>query len=295
MQKRTSYITFLIIPDNQSKSRSYKIKRNSLLTIAIFGLTILGGLVGLTVFYFISINKVVEYDQLDHKYGLLVNENKKINTLYDEFVKVKDENKKIKDLLGISDSLRETTGLDTSEVVIHALFMEPPEKKPENDPFARPVELTLGDYNQIYSDYISYARAVPTVMPTDGFISRRFENDMDKGFETGTRHIGIDIAAVEGTVVRATADGFVVFSDWEPHGGYSIIISHGYGFFTYYEHNKVLLTHKGSFVRRNQVIALVGSTGTLRVGGPHLHYEVWKDGVPKNPEEFIIEKISKTN
>ncbi|MBI5473907.1 MAG: M23 family metallopeptidase [Ignavibacteriae bacterium] len=119
----------------------------------------------------------------------------------------------------------------------------------------------------------------PLFNPVQGAVTQRFEPD--------TKHIGLDFAAKEGTPVFAAAQGYILFSGWTFEFGNMIILSHGSGYVTVYKHNSSLLKATGSMVRRGDLIALVGKTGSTSKG-PHLHFEVWKDGVPQDPERFLL-------
>lgn len=104
----------------------------------------------------------------------------------------------------------------------------------------------------------------------------------------GKKHDGIDIPARSGSHILAVNDGVVVYSG-NGFGGYGnvLILSHRYGFFSLYAHNKVNYAKKGETVHKGQVIAQVGSTG--KSTGPHLHFEIRRDGRALNPK-FIITK-----
>ena len=114
-----------------------------------------------------------------------------------------------------------------------------------------------------------------------------------RGFELAegivqTRHFGIDIAAVAGTPVRATADGQVKFAGADPALGYLLVIDHGGIYTTRYGNNGILLVKAGTRVRQGQYIALVGSSG--RGASPHLHYEVIESGRARDPRDFLPEE-----
>ena len=66
-----------------------------------------------------------------------------------------------------------------------------------------------------------------------------------------------------------------------------IILSHGSGYFTIYKHNQSLLKSASEFVKRGEPIALLGNSGNTSYG-PHLHFELWKDGQPQNPDDYMI-------
>jgi murein DD-endopeptidase MepM/ murein hydrolase activator NlpD len=98
-------------------------------------------------------------------------------------------------------------------------------------------------------------------------------------------HAGIDLAAPRGAIIRAIASGRVMYSD--PHGGYGnfIVIRHPNGLTSHYGHCDTLKVQVGQSVTAGQVIATVGSTGAST--GPHLHFEIRRDGQPQNPERYL--------
>ena len=98
-------------------------------------------------------------------------------------------------------------------------------------------------------------------------------------------HRGLDISTAAGNPVRATADGIVSFSGWNGSGGNVVVVEHGYGFSTYYAHNKMNMVEVGQKVKRGAVLGYVGSTGNAT--GSHVHYEVWHDGKGVNPIGYI--------
>ena len=98
-------------------------------------------------------------------------------------------------------------------------------------------------------------------------------------------HDGIDLAAAEGSAVRAAAAGKVIFSDRLSGYGNVVIVEHGGGLTTVYAHNARNHVAKGDRVAHRQQIASLGSTG--RTAGPHLHFEVRKDNVVRNPVFYL--------
>jgi len=114
--------------------------------------------------------------------------------------------------------------------------------------------------------------------PVQGIIS--------DGFNSKTKHYAVDIATDKNQSVKSVADGRVIFSEWTAETGYVIIIEHKFSLISVYKHNASLLKQQGDFVTSGEVIALTGDTGELSTG-THLHFELWSDGNPINPEEFI--------
>jgi murein DD-endopeptidase MepM/ murein hydrolase activator NlpD len=114
--------------------------------------------------------------------------------------------------------------------------------------------------------------------PIDGFISNTF-----RPLEG---HFGIDYAVKSGTPVYAAANGYVIFSDYTADDGNMIILGHRDGFVTVYKHCQSLLKKIRQTVLQGEQIALSGASGRLAYG-PHLHFEIWEQGVPIDPQQFI--------
>jgi murein DD-endopeptidase MepM/ murein hydrolase activator NlpD len=103
---------------------------------------------------------------------------------------------------------------------------------------------------------------------------------------TAHGHFGVDILAAEGTRVSAVMDGTVVFTGWTVETGYVIQIQHPNNLVSFYKHNSKLLKNTGAAVKAAEAIAQTGNSGELTTG-PHLHFELWYNGAPINPEDFI--------
>ena len=105
-------------------------------------------------------------------------------------------------------------------------------------------------------------------------------------FNPSKEHFGIDVVAPKDEAIKATLDGTVVFAEWTVETGYVIQIQHGNNLVSSYKHNSVLLKKVGEEVKAGEAIAIVGNSGELS-SGPHLHFELWKDGKALNPADFI--------
>jgi murein DD-endopeptidase MepM/ murein hydrolase activator NlpD len=117
--------------------------------------------------------------------------------------------------------------------------------------------------------------------PVNAFISR--------GFYPEKGHFGQDYVLKTGSPVYASAGGYVIFSDYTVKDGYMIIINHYDGFVTIYKHCSSLIKQVRETVYQGDIIALSGNTGEESIG-PHLHFEIWKDGQPVNPEKYLLKK-----
>ncbi|TVR86116.1 MAG: M23 family metallopeptidase [Saprospirales bacterium] len=116
------------------------------------------------------------------------------------------------------------------------------------------------------------------ISPIQGFVSM--------GFDPASKHHGVDIIAPQGSPVKAIMDGVVFTADWTLKTGNSIGILHRGNMVSFYKHNAYFLKEPGDRVSAGEVIAIIGNTGT-HTDGPHLHFELWMDDSPVDPEKYI--------
>lgn len=109
---------------------------------------------------------------------------------------------------------------------------------------------------------------------------------VSQGYDPDGKHYALDIVAATDTPVKAVASGTVIFAEWTAATGYVIILEHKDGLISAYKHNGSLAKEQGAVVRAGEVIASVGNTGELTTG-PHLHFELWNNGNPVNPLNYI--------
>ena len=112
------------------------------------------------------------------------------------------------------------------------------------------------------------------------------EGRLTESFNQREGHLGVDIIAPNDEPVKATLGGTVVFSSWTPDNGNVIQIQHSNNLLSVYKHNSVLLKSVGDIVDSGEPISFIGNSGELSEG-PHLHFEIWQNGAPINPENYI--------
>jgi murein DD-endopeptidase MepM/ murein hydrolase activator NlpD len=132
------------------------------------------------------------------------------------------------------------------------------------------ITLTSSKYRELQETFF--------FSPITGFISDHF--DVKKG------HYGVDIVAKTNEAVKNVADGTVLFASWTQDSGYVIMVQHRGNLISVYKHNAELLKKVGTFVNAGEIISIVGNSGEM-TDGPHLHFELWYNGNPLNPEEFV--------
>lgn len=107
-----------------------------------------------------------------------------------------------------------------------------------------------------------------------------------EGYNIEDRHFAVDIVVAINTPVKAVADGTVIFSEWTVETGYVLIIAHKQELLSVYKHNGTITKNQGDLVKAGEVVALSGNSGEYTTG-PHLHFELWSNGYPVNPTNFI--------
>ena len=121
---------------------------------------------------------------------------------------------------------------------------------------------------------------------TDIVFSSPIKGEITQQYDDQEKHFAVDIAVDKDTPVKAVADGTVIFKGFTADTGYVIIIEHGQGFTSVYKHNASIFKEQGALVKTGEVIASAGSTGDFS-SGTHLHFELWNDGYPVNPTNYI--------
>jgi len=181
--------------------------------------------------------------------------NEKINMLVIEIDKLKKTNQNLKNAIYLADS---------------SLIKNSPDDRKEIG----------GSIWNVFKDLLS-AQTQPTIIfrkPINGFVSRSFSA------ENG--HFGTDFAVKVGTPIYAAANGYVIFADYTVNDGYMIIIAHSDEYVTVYKHCSQLIKVARDFVTQGELIALSGNSGKLTTG-PHLHFEIWKNGLVLDPEKIF--------
>lgn len=168
------------------------------------------------------------------------------------------------------------------------------------DPVARPVarrilalerqsaevDRATADLEDILHPHLDDLAHTPRIWPVKGFLASSFGHRADPIGGEAEHHAGVDISAPTGSPVVAPAEGLVLQTGWVQGYGNTIILGHGNGLTTLYGHLSKILVKPGQQVNRWDRIGLVGATG--RTTGPHLHYEVHRDGRAVNPRRYLL-------
>lgn len=153
-------------------------------------------------------------------------------------------------------------------------------KSMELDPSSEvPISGMLSQDEIIFSKIFRKVPEFPASYPIEGTFTR--------GYDPGNGHYGIDIATQKGRSFKAIADGAVVNQDWTINYGFVLHVQHSNGIITVYKHAASLSKSIGDIVAKGDILGTAGDVGVLS-SGPHLHVEIWKNGVPQNPNAYLI-------
>ncbi len=160
----------------------------------------------------------------------------------------------------------EKVDLDTN-TVSDSIFQE---KMKSRDPYKLNFESLRNEKNTL-NNYAFFP-------PLKGIITSSY--DESKG------HYAVDVVGPKDIGIKAVLNGTVIYSGWSVSTGYIIMVQHPDNLISVYKHNSELLKKVGNFVEAGEVIAIIGESGALSTG-PHLHFELWHNGDPVNPEKYI--------
>lgn len=252
-KNRKRYLNLLLIPDSQEATpRSFKISYGAVNFILIgLGIFALSVIFGV-VTYSKVLQAALEKDRIEQESLQMREQLKRIGQLQSELGQLKSFNERVR-----------------SSLQGYVKFAEEPSQD----------ALNPADLKSMYVRKTSMFSSVPLLIPVTGFVSQEYKWPV---------HTGIDIAAAEETPIKSAADGVVVFSGWTYDSGYMLIISHPGDYLTFYRHNARNVVSINQSVRQGEVIAFLGNSGETS-SGPHLHFEIWQNGQPVDPREYLAD------
>lgn len=267
LKKAFTPITIMLIPHTSRKSFSIKVPSVGVLASVI--LWFIG-----TVYVFSVAIDAFEYQRMKDKLNYYSSQFMEIKTTIAGLKKAEGDFQKLFSLKSREKVLEHIDTSDTGSIDMEQLMQQ--------------IKISMSTVGEI-KEYMSQQRdlyiSTPKGWPVEGRITSGFGNREHPKSGEPQFHSGIDIASDPGRPVRATADGIVSFAEWSGGSGNLVALEHGFGFSTYYAHNKMLNVKIGQKVKRGDIIGYIGSTGNST--GPHVHYEVWREGKPMNPLTYI--------
>ncbi len=250
------------------ETKRYKIKIFQLINIFIIFLLILILLLSIA-FTFTPLNKIIMFLENDK----LVEQSERIEVLEKRLIIITNELNRISDVdkrLNYALTLARTDSLDSTAAIYDSLR----KSKGNIIPVGGSVLLI---FEKLFNDII--ADSIFFIHPIDGIIGKKF--NPEKG------HLGIDYSVSEGALVLAPANGTVIFASHTTDNGNVLIIQHKENYLSIFKHCSALLKTVRENVIQGEPIALSGNTGT-NTSGPHLHFEIWKNSKPIDPQGLLI-------
>jgi murein DD-endopeptidase MepM/ murein hydrolase activator NlpD len=289
-KKTFRHYSVVVVPEREGgKTLTFKTSRLMIAALLLLGFAASVAItLAMLVYTPLALYVPIPNPGLEERYGRqIVDSQRRLNQLAEDVVLLKDYNNQLRKALG------EGVQRDTSDsrAFSRAESTTPQHLTEEQRNDAYEAGEVLDETGEIQTSPASgsYAAVVtasgpsrasfPLLAPVDGYISQ--------GFDPSHNHFGIDIAGARGTPIHAPGDGVVVFAGWTYENGNFMIIAHGGGYLTVYKHNQALLKSTLSGVRRGETIATLGMSGETS-HGPHLHFEVWKNGVPQDPRDYLL-------
>ena len=271
IKKLFSPVSIMLIPHDGKKSINIKVP-----SVGIF-ISILLWCVGSVYLISIAID-AFEYQRMKYMVNYY---NAQFTELKPTILMLKKAESEFKNLLSRGGKKELLEGIDSNDISADAGSLDMESLREQINKTAESVA-SVKEYLKGQKDkYIS----TPMGWPVSGSITSPFGERMNPRGGGSQFHSGLDISIPQGTPVTATADGVVSISGWNAGAGNLVVLEHGFGFSTAYAHNKSLAVTVGQRVKRGEIISYSGSTGNST--GPHLHYEVWKNGRAINPKGFL--------
>ena len=286
------YDVLIVSLGEGSRTRKFRASKLTVVLVVLGGF-LLSVTVTLVVLMFTPVAMYVPLPSplLEEKYGRqIVETQQQLTRLAGEVFLLRDYNLQLRKALG--ENVQKDSSLDWTLPPSFSLETregEPRPTTPRSPQVVPGVAPVAGRSTPAVRWPVSYAAVsgrsgashgrFPLLMPTEGYVTQ--------GFDPQRGHFGMDIAGKRGTPVHSASAGRVLFSGWTYEDGNTVIVSHGGSVLTVYKHNQALLVNAHTSVKRGEAIALLGTSGKTSLG-PHLHFEVWMDGVPHDPDEFVL-------
>ena len=260
-------VTIMLVPHSKTEPLSMKAPFIGILTVVVlccFGI----------VYVFSIAVSTVEYYKMKNNLSYYSQQFSELNTTISSLKKTETDFKRLFSLGSKEKVLEHADTLDSGSIDMEDLKKQ----------IIKTTE-TIGEIKEYLHTQRAIYVSTPNGYPVPGNISSPFGMREHPTSGKDEFHSGIDLSISPGTPVKATADGIVTYSGWHGGSGNLVGLEHGHGFSTFYAHNKSTIVNIGQKVRRGDIIGYSGTTGNST--GPHVHYEIWKDGKAINPATYL--------
>ena len=272
-KKLSTPITIMLVPHSRTGSLNFRMPS------AVLGLLMVFACVGLVYTLSLTIH-AIDYYMMKKKYA-------------DMSVQFQSMKTTIRSLKESEMEFKRLFSLGSRKKVLDAVTQDNSDGSINVEELKRQISESMKSVSEI-KNYLAKEqdiyRATPQGLPVDGKLSSGFGMRIHPQTGLEQFHSGVDFSAPKGTPVHATADGVISIAAWSKGNGNVVVIEHGHGFSTVYAHNSRIDVKAGQTVKRGKIIAATGATGNAT--GPHVHYEVWREGRCVNPSSFTGERTN---
>jgi murein DD-endopeptidase MepM/ murein hydrolase activator NlpD len=307
--------TVLIVPEKSSQVRRLIVPRSTIIRLAFGGIALLTLAAFMLVHYVYMVDQAAENRELKNENVVLKAQVRRVQEeiarIDGTLQRINQFAEKVRAITQLNDPernlamgpLSEEAGSATPEVLFapgertdfdaelvdSKLAMRMVDSKLEDiESESLEQSSNLRDLQEYFTENQTLLSTTPSVRPTKSkLLTSTFGNRTDPYTNHRVMHKGVDFAADHGGDVLAPADGIVIFAGNRGGYGITVVLDHGYGVQTHFGHLSAYRVEIGQRVKRGQIIAAVGNTG--RSTGTHLHYEVRFNGIPQDPERFILD------
>lgn len=266
LKKAFTPITIMFVPHTNARSVSVKVPSVGIVVSVVLWL------IGTVYVFSVAIN-AMEYHKMKERMDYYSGQFLEMRSTVAALNRAESEFRRLFSLKSKDEVLERVDTSDNGSIDLDAL----------KEQIKTSME-TVGEIREYLREERDVYMSTPKGLPVEGKVSSPYGHRAHPKSGKRDFHSGLDIAADSGHPVRSTADGIVSFAGWSGGSGNLVAIEHGFGFSTLYAHNRSLTVKVGQRVRRGDVIGHVGSTGNST--GPHVHYEVWKEGKAVDPNKF---------
>lgn len=281
---KSGKVSILVVPENKGASLSFKVSTLVLRLILVLVVALAFFFVVMLISWGTLYRKASIYDRLAEENAELIKEHNRVVELQ----------KRVEQLQQLGDQIRQALGAQPPISGADLRRPSPELLNQANQPLTSGSPRGLTDAQSaspaerlptypLSDQGILKDQDIPSLWPVQGYVSRSFE--LDPVAPTRS-HNGVDLVAAEGTVIKATASGVVVWSGWSSVYGNLVVLAHAGGYFSAYGHCQVVLVSVRDLVERGAPIALLGNTG--QSSAPHLHFEIWHGNTALDPADLLM-------
>lgn len=270
-------LTFVLFDDDEgpASSKTFKFRPEKLWHLFYGSLAVML-VIALLIFMFTPVGNLI-YNQEDHQ-------------LRQSVIEISERVQALKDSLNARDmqlaEIQQILSTGTDTVFDVGTPYQPQMQNTEGSEFREQNAVSevnayemISQNEIIFSSLFKQAPEFPAFYPVKGTLTR--------GYNPENGHYGIDIATKNNIPFRALADGAVINQDWTTNYGYVIQVQHNNGIISIYKHASSVSKKIGDVILKGEILGTVGDVGILS-SGPHLHLEIWKNGVPQNPNSYLV-------